>query len=409
LARHHRSTSYLSSAGLDGLRDAMEAHIAAGRLPGLVMLLAAEQDVQVEALGAPSFSAAAPLARDAIFRIASLTKPITAVATLSLVDQGLLRLEDPIDDLVPELAERRVLRAIDAELGDTVAASRPITLEDLLSYRFGLGSVMAPPDSYPIQRAEAELGLNSIGGPPWPPVAHDVDGWIGALGSLPLMYQPGERWLYNTSAQVLGVLLARACGTDLESVLRERVLDPLGMVDTGFTVPADRLGRLTTAYRPDPQTDELSVLDDPADSWWSSPTSFPDASGWLVSTIDDYWSFVSMLLAGGSGQGQRILSPETVALMTTDRLTEAQRQDSALFLGEHGGWGLGLRVPAAGSPDQALPNGIGWDGGTGTTWRSSLASGVTGILFTQRGAVSPVPTAMVEEFWAGVNAATATS
>jgi CubicO group peptidase (beta-lactamase class C family) len=384
-------------------------HTAAGRLPGLVMLVAAGQDVQVEAVGAPSFSAAAPLARDAIFRIASLTKPITAVATLSLVDQGLLRLEDPIDDLVPELAERRVLRAIDAEVDDTVAASRPITLEDLLSYRFGLGSVMAPPNSYPIQRAEAELGLNSIGGPPWPPVAHDVDGWIGALGSLPLMYQPGERWLYNTSAQVLGVLLARACGTDLESVLRERVLDPLGMVDTGFTVPADRLGRLTTAYRPDPQTGELSVLDDPADSWWSRPTSFPDASGWLVSTIDDYWSFVSMLLAGGSGQGQRILSPETVALMTTDRLTEAQRQDSALFLGEHGGWGLGLRVPAAGWPDRALPNGVGWDGGTGTTWRSSLAGGVTGILFTQRGATSPVPTAMVEEFWAGVNAATATS
>lgn len=223
------------------------------------------------------------------------------------------------------------------------------------------------------------------------------------------MYQPGEQWLYNTSAQVLGVLLARACGQDLEEVLRERVFEPLGMTDTGFTVPARQLSRLTTAYRPDPQTGELSVLDDAADSWWSTPPSFPDASGWLVSTIDDYWSFVSMVLAGGTGHGERILSPATVALMTTDRLTSEQQDASSVFLGEHGGWGLGLEVPAAGSPDLPLPCGIGWDGGTGTTWRSNPHSGVTGILFTQREATSPLPSPIVEDFWAGVNAATATA
>ena len=186
-----------------------------------------------------------------------------------------------------------------AELDDTVAAARAITVEDLLSFRFGFGSVMAPPGSYPIQRAEAELGLQSIGGPPWPPVAHDADSWIAALGTLPLMYQPGEQWLYNTSAQVLGVLLARATGKDLDTVMRERVFEPLGMRDTGFTVPAGAVGRLTTLYTPDPETGVLSVLDDPADSWWSTPPSFPDASGWLVSTIDDYWLFVSMMLRGG--------------------------------------------------------------------------------------------------------------
>jgi CubicO group peptidase (beta-lactamase class C family) len=267
---------------------------------------------------------------------------------------------------------------------------------------------MAPPGSYPIQRAEAELGLQSIGGPPWPPVAYDVDGWIGALGSLPLMYQPGEQWLYNTSAQVLGVLLARACGKDLEWVLRERIFEPLGMSDTGFTVPPDQLSRLTTAYRPHPETGDLSVLDDAAHSWWSTPPSFPDGSGWLVSTVDDYWSFVAMMLAGGTGRGRRVLSPATVALMTGDRLTPSQRAASALFLGEHGGWGLGLQVPAAGSSEQPLPYGIGWDGGTGTSWHSSLRTGVTGILLTQRAATSPVPTAIYEDFWAGVNAATAT-
>ncbi len=266
---------------------------------------------------------------------------------------------------------------------------------------------MAPPGSYPIQRAEAVLGLQSFGGPPWPPVAHDPDTWMAALGSLPLMYQPGERWLYNTSAQVLGVLLARAGVRDLESVLRERILDPLEMADTGFTVPAEQLGRFTTAYRPDPETGQLGVLDDPADSWWSSPTSFPDAGGWLVSTVDDYWSFVSMLLAGGAGPGGPVLAPETVALMTTDRLTADQRQASALFLGEHGGWGLGLAVPAAGAGPQRLPCGIGWTGGSGTAWRSSAQSGVTGILFGQRGLTSPVPEPLAVDFWAGVNAAAA--
>ena len=317
----------------------------------------------------------------------------------------MLRLDQSVEDLLPELARRRVLRSIDAELDDTVAADRRITLEDLLSFRFGFGSLMAPPGSYPIQRAEAELGLQSIGGPPWPPVAYDVDGWMAALGSLPLMYQPGERWLYNSSAQVLGVLLARASGKDVETMMRERIFEPLGMRDTGFTVPRNQLSRLTTAYRSDPETGELSVLDDPADSWWSTPPSFPDASGWLVSSIDDYWSFVSMLLAGGSLRGRRILSPESVALMTTDRLTRAQREAAGIFLGEHSGWGLGMAVPATGST-APLPGGFGWDGGTGTTWRSNPSSGVTGILFTQRAANSPAPTLLVNDFWVAVNAAT---
>jgi CubicO group peptidase (beta-lactamase class C family) len=383
----------------------MAAHVAAGRLPGLVTLVASRADVHVDAIGTASVSDDTPLARDAIFRIASLTKPIAAAAAMSLVEDGLLGLGNPIDDLVPELADRRVLRAIDAELHDTVAAQRPITLEDLLTSRLGFGSVMAPPGTYPIQRAEAELGLQSIGGPPWPPGPYDVDGWIGALGSLPLMYQPGERWLYNTSAQVLGVVLARACDRDLGSVLRERIFEPLDMVDTGFSVASEQLSRLTTAYLPDPDSGELSVVDEAASSWWSTPPALPDAGGWLVSTIDDYWSFVSMMLAGGMGPGGRILTEATVALMTTDRLTPAQRDASTLFLGQHGGWGLGLAVPATGSPSQPLPYGIGWDGGIGTTWRSNPGTGVTGILFTQRQVTSPAPSPLVQEFWAGVNAA----
>jgi CubicO group peptidase (beta-lactamase class C family) len=395
----------LNTINVARLHDAMAAHVASRELSGVVTLVARGDEVHVDLVGTPSFADDAPLARDAIFRIASLTKPITAAAAMSLVEEGILRLEDPIDDLIPELADRHVLRAIDAELDDTVRADRPITLEDLLSSRMGFGSVMAPPDSYPIQRAEAELGLQSIGGPPWPPVVHDVDSWIGALGSLPLTNQPGEQWLYNTSTQVLGVLLARACGMDLGSVLRERIFEPLGMTDTGFTVPTAELGRLTTFYRPDSETGELVVLDDPAHSWWSTPTSFPDGSGWLVSTIDDYWSFVSMMMSSGTSHGVRVLSPATVALMTTDRLTRPQREASTLFLGTDGGWGLGLTVPAADSPAQPFPQGIGWDGGTGTTWRSNQRSGVTAILFMQRMATSPTPPPVMEDFWDCVNAA----
>jgi CubicO group peptidase (beta-lactamase class C family) len=395
----------LSSDGLAHLHDVMTGHVEAGEMSGLVTLVARGDDVQVDAIGSPSFADDTPLARSAIFRIASLTKPITAAAIMALVEEGALRLNQPVEALLPELAQRRVLRAIDSELDDTVAAVRSITLEDLLSYRLGIGTVVAPPGAYPIQRAEAELGLRSIGGPPWPPVAYDSDGWMAALGSLPLMYQPGEQWLYNTSGQVLGVLLARAAGTDLDTVMRERIFEPLGMRDTGFTLPSDHVDRLTTLYTPDPESGELSVIDDPTDSWWSSPPSFPDASGWLVSTIDDYWSFASMLLAGGTARGQRVLARESVALMTADRLSLTQREAAGPFLREHMSWGLGMAVPATGNT-APLPVGFGWDGGSGTTWRSNPHTGVTGILFTQRQAVSPAAPPVVEDFWTAVNAAT---
>jgi CubicO group peptidase (beta-lactamase class C family) len=190
-------------------------------------------------------------------------------------------------------------------------------------------------------------------------------------------------------------------------VLDERVLGPLGMADTGFSVPPGKLDRLTTLYMPDDASGWLEVFDEPATSWWSTPPAWPDASGWLVSTIDDYWTFVSMLLAGGAGpDGTRVLAPETVELMLTDRLTTGQRAAQPVFLGDDLGWGLGLAVPAAGSADRPVPCGIGWDGGTGTTWRSNRSAGVTGILLTQRHVTSPEPTELVDAFWAGVAAAT---
>ena len=360
-------------AGVARLHDLLAPHVDSRRVPGLVALVARDDDVHFEVLGTPSLTDETPLRRDAIFRIASMTKPITAVTTLVLVDEGRLRLHDPIDDL--------------------------------LTFRMGFGSVMAPPDTFPIQRAEAELGLQSIGGPPWPPGPLDADAWIKALGSLPLMYQPGEQWMYNTGAQVLGVLIARAAGQELGAAMRERVFEPLGMVDTDFFVPDEKLDRLTTFYAPDAETDALHVLDAPADSWWSRPPLRPDASGWLVSTIDDYWRFASMVRAGGTLGGVRILSPDWVARMTSDHVPAAQRADMEVFLPDGASWGLGLEVPARGSEARPLPCGYGWDGGSGTAWRTNAHHGVTGILLTQRAMTSPEPPRVFDDFWVGVNAA----
>jgi CubicO group peptidase (beta-lactamase class C family) len=395
----------VSPAAQSSLHDRMAVHVSSGALPGLVTLVAAGDEVHVDAIGTLAFDDPEPMARDAIFRIASLTKPIAAATAMALVDDGTLRLEQPIDELVPELAHRQVLRTLDAALDDTVPAHRPITIDDLLSYRMGFGSVMAAPGTYPIQQAEADAGLQSIGGPPWPPGPHDPDQWIAALGALPLMYQPGERWMYNTSGQVLGVLLARAAGTDLESLMRERILAPLGMVDTAFSVPARTHDRLTTFYAPGTDTGAPVVLDARAGSWWGAPPKFPDASGWLVSTVDDYWRFVSMLVGLGQVNGVRVLSDDAVARMTVDHLTAAQRADAAPFLAVDEGWGYGMAAPAAGTTGRPLPSGFGWDGGSGTTWRTHPELGVTGILLTQLAMMSPELPPVFADFWTGVNAA----
>jgi len=376
----------------------LEAHIRRGAVPGLIALVAKGGDVHVEVLGSMAFGVPTPMERDAIFRIASLTKPLTAAAAMLLVEDGSLRLHDPLDDLLPELAHRRVLRHLDAELDDTVPARRPITVEDLLTFRMGFGLIMAPPVDRPIQLAEQALELRTLG-PPWPPTPHTPDEWIRRLGTLPLMDQPGEAWRYNTSAQVLGVLIQRAAGRPLEEFLAERLFGPLGMHDTGFSVPAGKRSRFTSAYQPDPETGEPVLLDGVEDSYWGQPPPFPDASAWLVSTIDDYWSFVQLLLNRGVAPAGRLLSERSVDLMTTDHLTGAQRTANLIFLGADGGWGFGMRVPAAGVPQVEIPGGYGWDGGTGTTWRSDVERDVTGIFFSQVAMSSPEPPQIFTDSW----------
>jgi CubicO group peptidase (beta-lactamase class C family) len=379
------------------LREAMLPHVERGDMPGLIGLVARGDDVQLEVIGTKSFEDTAPLPRDAIFRIASLSKPITAVAAMLLVDDGTLRLDATVEDLLPELTDRQVLTRLDAELDDTVPAKRAITIEDLLSGRIGFGSGPWPMDSLPIQRAEAALQLQTLRAP-WPPSPHTPDEWMRAFATLPLIQQPGEGWLYNTGIQVLGVLLERAAGAPLEAVLRERLFDPLGMRDTAFSVPVSKRDRFTTAYAPDPQTGKLDVLDGVDNSYWNVPPAMPNAAGWLVSTIDDFWAFANMMRNRGVHDRSRLISESAFEMMTTDQLTAEQREASTTFL-QHGSWGLGLGTPRRGSESTRIPGGFGWDGGTGTTWRTDPARDVTGILLTQRAMTSPQPPQVMADFW----------
>jgi CubicO group peptidase (beta-lactamase class C family) len=232
-------TGGFDAAGLRHLHDRLAAHTESGRVPGLVARVARGDEMHTEVLGHAALGDPAPLRRDAIFRIASLTKPIAAAGAMLLVDDGVLALNDPVDALLPELAGRRVLRSLESPLDDTVPAERTITLEDLLTFRLGFGAIMEPPGTYPIQAAEAELGLMTLG-PPWPPPPFGSDEWIARFATLPLLHQPGAAWRYNTGAQVLGVLLERASGQPLETFLRQRLFDPLGMADTSFSVPVGK-------------------------------------------------------------------------------------------------------------------------------------------------------------------------
>jgi CubicO group peptidase (beta-lactamase class C family) len=370
-------SSGFSTTAVDAIRVAAEAHVGDPLAPGLVALVARGDDVHVEALGSQT-AGGPPMARDTLFRIASTTKPITAAAALVLVQEGLLGLDEPIDRLIPELADRRVMRRIDGPLDDTVPAARSITTRDLLTFTFGFGMVpemFRAAKPWPIVTATKELRLATLG-PPDPAEQPDPDTWIGNFATLPLLAQPGERWMYNTAASVLGVLLARAAGEPIADVLDTRVFEPLGMRDTSFWT--SETDRLATAYLSKP--DGLVAWDAP-DGVWSRPPAFGDGGAGLVSTADDLFAFGRMLLRGGAP----MLSAELAHEMTTGQLSESQRAYGGLIPGffDTRSWGLGLAVQDDGA--------YGWDGGFGTTWLVDPVRDLIVIVLTQRAFPSPAP------------------
>ncbi|MFJ9501303.1 serine hydrolase domain-containing protein [Brevibacillus centrosporus] len=267
------------------------------------------------------------------------------------------------------------VRQIDGPLDDTVPAKRSITLRDLLTLRLGIGAVIAPPGSFPIQKAIEAAGLAP--GPNPPILAPDE--WMSRLSSLPLVHQPGESWMYHTGSDILGVLLSRASGMTLEKFLKERLFTPLGMMVK-------------------PGTGELVVHDGSTDSRWANP-AFESGGGGLVSTVDDYLVFCLMLLGKGSYGSTRVLSRSTVELMTSDQLTQKQKEQAHIFFEDHSGWGLGMGVNIRRNSLGSTPGRFGWDGGVGTSGYTDPAENMVGILMTQRMMQSPEPPRVFSDFW----------
>jgi CubicO group peptidase (beta-lactamase class C family) len=371
-----------SQARLARMQAAMRRHLEGGQIPGLVALVHQRGREHVEAIGTLALDSNAPMRRDTIFRLASMTKPVTAVGAMILVEECKVRLDDPVDAWLPELKDRKVLRTIESPLDDTVPAKRRITLRDLLTFRSGYGEVgfIAPASALQMAMVEARLPLSA-----WP-FAGTPDEFMKRLGSLPLAFQPGERWLYHMGSEILGVLIARVSGTPLATFFGERIFEPLGMKDTGFSVPEEKLDRLATCYGTDFVTGVFGVLDEACGGTVARPPVFESGGGGLVSTVDNMLAFGQMMLAKGAYGRERILARPSVELMTTDQLTGEQKAASPFFpkFWSTRGWGLGVSM-VTGRQDLAdVPGRFGWDGAFGTSWYVDPKEELVGVLMTQR-------------------------
>jgi CubicO group peptidase (beta-lactamase class C family) len=360
----------LAASELAQVDELVQRAVEEGQAPGVVAGVARGDSVHVAIAGELAVGGP-PMRRDTLFRIASITKPITAAAVLALVEDGLLHLDEPVHRWLPELKDRRVLIRPDGPLDETVKAQRPILVRELLTFTWGFGmqgAMFTSAEPWPIHTATLQRDLATFG-PPEPGTLPDPDTWLARLAELPLLAQPGERWLYQTGSQVLGVLAGRVAGAPFEQVVQQRVLAPLGMADTAFH--ARDTSRLATAY--ETWSGRLEATDGP-DGQWSRAPAFADGSGGLVSSVDDVVAFGRMLLRGGAG----VLRPTTVADMTRDQLTAAQRANvwpGFDMLGGRG-WGYGMSVLADGT--------YSWDGGLGTSWVNVPAEDLTVVVLTQR-------------------------
>ena len=389
--------SGFSQVRLERMNKAMRRHVESGHTPGLVTLVHHRGREYVSETGTMAFNSSVPMQRDTIFRLASNTKPITAVGAMILVEECKVRLDDPIDEFLPELKDRKVLRTIESALDDTVPAKRPITLRDLLTFRAGYGEVGFLSPTCPLQRAmmEARLPLTE-----WL-FAGTPDEFMKRLGNLPLAHQPGERWLYHMGCEILGVLIARVSGQSLGTFLCERIFEPLGMKDTGFFVPEEKIDRLPTCYGTDLSTGQLCVLDEARNGLLARARAFEAGAGGIVSTIDDMAAFGHMMLNKGAYSRERILSRPSVELMTTDHLTPEQKDASPFFANFWNvyGWGFGLGVITGRSDLSSVPGRFGWDGAFGTSWYVDPKEEMVGILMTQRRPDALAIPAVTLDFW----------
>ena len=380
-------TTSVSNGAIDKVWEVQDAQVSSGRIPGYVAAIRIAGQSYVRAGGRQAMEPdAAPMDEQTLFRIASITKPIAGALTLTCVRDGVLTLDDPIARWLPELAEPRVLLTPDGPLDRTTAATRPITVRNLLTMTSGWGAVM---QSTPLQAAMFERGIFPSSLPP----ALTRDEFLARVAELPLAFQPGEGWLYDTGIDLLGILLARATETPLPELLADRVTVPLGMTSTSFWT--NESDRLATAYRPGPEG--LGTLD-PADGVFARPREFERLGGGLLSTGPDLLRFFTALADGGSP----VLTAEEVALMTTPALTEEQRRQAEPIAGPGASWGLATGVDIAPEFPWMAPGRWGWTGGSGTTAYVDPSRDLVAILLTQREMTGPRDG--FEDFWAGAAA-----
>jgi CubicO group peptidase (beta-lactamase class C family) len=356
-------------AALEHAPDVLQGAIDSGDLAGGVTLIWREGEVvQVALRGKRDLARDLPMERDTLFRIASMTKPVTTVAALMLMEEGKLSLDDPITRWAPEFADRRVLKDPEGPIDDTVPAARDITIEDLMTHRSGLayGFSSVGPIAHAYQAALGDLLNGSMG----------ADAWMTALATLPLTYQPGERFHYSVSTDVLGFIVGRIAGTGFREFMIDRIFQPLGMVDTDFYIPPDKRDRAAIVYR---MVEATGALEPVHFSRADAPPAFCGGGGGLVSTADDYLKFARMLLGDGEVDGVRLLKPETVTMMRTNRLTVAQRaipfMGMPFWMGQ--GFGLGLSVILDAEQQAWMgassDGSFGWPGAFGTWWQADPA------------------------------------
>jgi len=367
-----------NTAALAQVAPALQGIIDQGALSGAVTLVWRKGEVvQTHALGHRDIEGGQPMTRDTLFRIASMTKPVTSIAVMMLIEEGKLKLDDPVSRWLPELANMQVLKDPTGPVDATVPAARDITVEDLLTHRSGLayGFTSMGPIAY---AHEEKLG-NALANP------HSPDAWLKALGELPLTYQPGERFHYSHATDVLGFLVARIEGKSIGEVLQARIFGPLGMADTSFWVPPEKRERMAKLYQAPPE----GALKDVSFPHAATPPAFEGGGGGLVSTADDYLKFARMMLGQGEVDGVRLVKPETLELMAANRLTDEQRGHG--FMGMpfwlSQGFGLGLSMILDAEKHQWMGAGAegayGWPGAFGTWWQADPANDMILIFLIQ--------------------------
>ena len=377
----------LSASRLTALTNAMQGYVERGEVAGVVSMVWRRGEIgYFEPLGMRDEAAQLPMERDTLFRIASMTKPVTSAAILMLIEEDRLALDTPISLWLPELAAPRVLRDPTGPLDETDPARASLTVLDLLTHRAGFAYAFTA--TGPLSKAYA-AAFNGF------EARMDANTWLARIADLPLMFQPGSRWHYGIATDVLGVLIERVSGMPLGEFFRTRIFEPLGMRDTAFWVPDAQLARLATAYGVEAGTGRRVVEDHPASSRWANRDRFQSGGGGLISTAQDYLQFAQLLLGRGRVGTTRLLSHRSVDLMRSNFLTRDQRRVPAFGHVLWAGQGFGLGVSVVDDPALQLPLGyrsagsFGWPGAYGTSWFADPVEDLIGLMLIQRRSIEP--------------------